>query len=156
LDETKVLARLVEDLRTLANAESGVLTLAREPTDIGMLIRDAVAAVGDEARERQVTIAVREAPSLPSIEVDPVRLRQVVVNLLANAVRHGGANGAVTIDAGVAGGSLQVTVADNGSGMTAAELSKVFDRFYKGRTSSGSGLGLTIARRLVEAHGGQI
>ena len=156
LDETRVLARLVEDLRTLANAESGVLTLAREPTDVGMLVRDAVAAVDGEARQRGTTVAVREAAALPAVDIDPVRIRQVVVNLLANAVRHGGDRGSVSIDVGVVDGALRIAVADPGPGLSPGELSRIFDRFYKGRASSGSGLGLTIARRLVEAHGGQI
>lgn len=168
LDETRVLARLVEDLRTLANAESGVLTLDREPTDIGMLMRDAASAVSDEAAERGVSLVVEDSPAMPPLNVDPVRMRQIFVNLLANAVRHGGegAQGsqgtdgsersAVTMDARILDGSLVARVRDTGPGIPPEELPRIFDRFYKGPRSSGSGLGLTIARGLVRAHGGDI
>jgi len=165
LEETRVLARLVEDLRTLANAESGVLTLDREPTDIDMLMRDAASAVGDEAVQRGVNIAFEEAPVVPAVSVDPVRMRQVLVNLLANAVRHSGEEesqgrrrprNVVTMGARVIGGSLVIRVADTGPGISPEELPKIFDRFYKGPKSSGSGLGLTIARGLARAHGGDI
>jgi signal transduction histidine kinase len=156
LDETRVLARLVEDLRTLANAESGVLTLDREPTDIGMLMRDAAAAVRDEAAKGTVAVSVLEdAPAIVAT-VDPVRLRQVLVNLIANAVRHGGSGTAVTVRAAVDNGTLVVRVADTGPGIPTEELPHIFERFHKRRGSSGSGLGLTIARTLVRAHGGEI
>jgi two-component system sensor histidine kinase BaeS len=155
LEETRVLTRIVDDLRTLANAESGVLTLEKESTDIGMLLRDAADAVHDEAARKSTTISVAEDPSAPVVVVDPVRMRQVIVNLLANAVRHGGGS-AVTAEARVDAGTLIVRVADTGPGIPADELPHIFDRFYKRRGSSGSGLGLTIARTLVRAHGGEI
>jgi two-component system, OmpR family, sensor histidine kinase BaeS len=156
VDETRVLARLVEDLRTLANAESGVLTLDREATDVGMLIRDAASAVRDEASRRAVTVVVGDEREPIVADIDPLRIRQVIVNLLANAIRHGGDGGTVTIDSRVHDGQLVVRVADTGVGMPAEELSRIFDRFYKKTGSSGSGLGLTIARSLVRAHGGEI
>jgi two-component system OmpR family sensor kinase/two-component system sensor histidine kinase BaeS len=155
LEETRVLARIVDDLRTLANAESGVLTLEKEATDIGMLLRDAAEAVGDEAARKSTTISVAEDPAAPVVVVDPVRMRQVLVNLLANAVRHGG-GAPVTADARVDSGTLILRVSDGGRGIPADELPHIFDRFYKRRGSTGSGLGLTIARTLVRAHGGDI
>jgi signal transduction histidine kinase len=156
LEETRVLARLVEDLRTLANAESGALTLERESTDVGMLIRDAAAAIGKEAVAAGVAIRIDDRTEGRLANVDPVRLRQVVINLLANAIRHAGAGATATVDASFSNGNLSVRVSDDGPGIPAAELPKIFDRFHKGRTSSGSGLGLTIARTLVRAHGGDI
>jgi len=144
LDETRVVSRLVEDLRTLANSESGALTLRKEPTDLAVLIHDAASAF-------PVTVDV--PPDLPLIDVDPLRIREVIVNLLSNAVRHGSV---VTIVARITGGQAVVSVTDNGSGIPADELPKIFDRFYKGAASQGSGLGLTIARNLVVAHGGEI
>jgi signal transduction histidine kinase len=165
LEETRVLARLVEDLRTLANAESGVLTLDREATDIDMLVRDAASAVGDEAAERGVHIAFEDLAVMPAVNVDPVRMRQVLVNLLANAVRHMGGDDSpgprrvrsvVTVGARITGGSLVIEVVDTGPGISPEELPQIFNRFYKGPRSSGSGLGLTIARGLVRAHGGDI
>ncbi len=156
LEETRVLARLVEDLRTLAHAESGALTLQREPTDIGMLIQDAVAAVRPEADQAGVTVRIEDRTSGDAVDVDPVRIRQVLVNLLANAIRHGRAGGSIQVTATLKGGAIAVDVTDNGPGIPAAELPRIFDRFHKGRSSSGSGLGLTIARTLVRAHGGEI
>ena len=155
LEETRVLARVVDDLRTLANAESGVLTLEKEATDVGMLLRDAADAVRDEASRDSTTITVAEDPSMPPVTLDPVRMRQVLVNLLANAVRHGG-GAPVRADAHVANGTLAIRVADKGPGILPDELPHIFDRFYKRRGSKGSGLGLTIARTLVRAHGGDL
>ncbi len=155
LEETRVLARVVDDLRTLANAESGVLTLEKEPTDVGMLLRDAADAVRDEATRQSTSIEVAEDTSMPHVNIDPVRIRQVVVNLLANAVRHGG-GAPVGVGATVDDRSLSIRVSDKGPGIPADELPHIFDRFYKRRGSSGSGLGLTIARTLVRAHGGEI
>jgi two-component system OmpR family sensor kinase/two-component system sensor histidine kinase BaeS len=156
LEEARVLARIIEDLRTLANAESGVLTLERERIDAGMLVRDAVAAVRDDAARRQVAIAIDEEAGLAPANVDPVRIRQVVVNLLANAVRHSADGGTVTVAIGAKSGALTVSIIDRGAGIAPEELPKVFERFYKGPGSTGSGLGLTIARSFVRAHGGKI
>ncbi|HEY7289112.1 MAG TPA: ATP-binding protein [Vicinamibacterales bacterium] len=154
LDETRVLARLIDDLRTLANAESGVLTLQREPTDVTMLIHDAVTTARADA-EADVTIDV-DAADLPVVSLDPVRMRQVLVNLLTNAIRHGGSGKPVRVEARVDKQMLTIKVADAGKGIPAADLPRVFDRFYKGGDSRGSGLGLTIAKSLVRAHGGDI
>jgi signal transduction histidine kinase len=156
LDQTRMLGRLVEDLRTLANAESGVLALEREPTDIGMLMRDAVEAVSDEATRRRVVVHVDEPEEALVVELDPLRIRQVLVNLLANAIAHAGGGASVTAAARGTADSLIVSVRDTGSGIAPEELPKIFDRFYKRHGSRGSGLGLTIARDLVRAHGGTI
>jgi signal transduction histidine kinase len=156
LDETRVLTRLVEDLRTLSNAESGMLTLQREPTDVGMLVRDAVDAIDDEARRLGVTVTVEDDPAPAPVNVDPVRMRQVVVNLLANAVRHGGSGSSVTARVQAVAGGIAIAVADTGPGIPAEEVPRVFDRFRKRAGSTGSGLGLTIARTLARAHGGDI
>jgi len=157
LEDARVLARLVEDLRTLANAESGVLALDLERTDVGMLVRDAAAGMRDEAARRPVTIAVDDDPGVAPADVDPVRIRQVVLNLLANAVRHSPDGGVVSVRVrGTSARKLTIAVADTGAGIAPEELAKIFDRFYKGKDSTGSGLGLTIARSLVRAHGGEI
>jgi signal transduction histidine kinase len=156
LEETRVLARLIEDLRTLANAESGALTLDREPTDVGMLIRDAAAAIDQEADARNVQVRIDDRTDGRLVDVDPVRLRQVIINLLSNAVRHAGRGAIATVTAVFSDRTLSVSVADNGPGIPADELPMIFDRFHKGRSSTGSGLGLTIARTLVRAHGGEI
>jgi signal transduction histidine kinase len=154
IEETRLLARLVEDLRTLANAESGTLTLQKEPTDVAILIQDVVSSFSAEARN--VSVRVDAAADLPLIAVDPLRIREVLANLLSNALRHTPAGGVVSINARATDGRIVVTVADTGVGIAPEDLPKIFDRFYKGTTSRGSGLGLTIARNLVVAHGGEI
>jgi signal transduction histidine kinase len=156
LQETRMLTRLVDDLRTLAHSESGTLALQKESTDFGVLINDAVASFSADAAERRITLDVRAAPDLPLIEVDPLRIREVLTNLISNALRHTPEGGRVAVSASANPDSIVVSVSDTGSGIVASELPKIFDRFYKGRASRGSGLGLTIARNLVVAHGGEI
>jgi signal transduction histidine kinase len=156
LEETRMMARLVEDLRTLANAESGTFSLRKEPTDVAMLIRDTVASLAAAAAAQSVTIRSEVAADLPIVPLDPLRIREVLVNLLSNAVHHSPAGSTVAIAASASARQLTVTVTDNGPGIGAEDLPKVFDRFYKGAASRGSGLGLTIARNLVTAHGGEI
>ena len=157
LEETHVLSRLVEDLRTLALSESGALKLHKQPVDPADLVRDAVRAYAADAERRGVTLSVDAPDDLPSIEIDPVRIREVITNLLSNALHHTPAGGSVAVRAAAdTDGRLSITVRDTGRGMTSAEIARAFDRFYKGTESRGSGLGLTIARSLVAAHGGEI
>jgi signal transduction histidine kinase len=156
LDETRMLTRLVEDLGTLAHAERGVMGLRKEPTDVGLLIYDAVRALEPESRGRQVRVTVDAHADLEIVEVDPLRLREVVINLLANAIRHSQAGAEVAVVATQTSEWLVVRVRDNGPGIAAQDLSRIFDRFHKGPRSQGSGLGLAVARQLVEAHGGEI
>jgi len=149
LDETRHLSRLVEDLGTLASAEAGALDLRKELVDPAELIHEAAASIAP-------TIEVRIAGELPLMEIDPVRIREVLLNLLSNAVRHTPAGGAVSIAAAAEGRRLVIRVTDSGSGIPADELPRIFTRFQKGRDSPGSGLGLPIAQKLVQAHGGEI
>jgi signal transduction histidine kinase len=163
LDETHVLARLVDDLRTVALSESGNLPLHREPTDLSILAAEAVAAFQPAAEAAGVRLEIRVDDSVPLLDIDPVRIREVVSNLVANALRHTPGGGSIdviatTIDSPPAepGGVVEVVVRDTGSGIDPALLPHVFDRFAKSADSRGSGLGLAIARGLVEAHGGSI
>ena len=153
LEETHVLSRLVEDLRTLALSESGALKLQKESIDVGDLARDVAAAFAG--------VTVDAAAGLQRIEIDPVRIRQVLSNLLSNALRHTPAGGSIHLRVGESRSAnpesaVVVEVQDTGSGMTAEDIARAFDRFYTGSGSRGSGLGLTIARSLVAAHGGEI
>jgi signal transduction histidine kinase len=160
LEETRVLARLVDDLRTITQSEAGRLALHREPTDLDVLVTDAVGSFEAAAAGAGVTLRVDVPDDLPILEVDPVRIREVVANLVANAIRHTPRGGMVTVSGGVEGGGtarrVEITVADTGAGIDPALLPHVFDRFAKSADSRGSGLGLAIARGLVEAHGGSI
>jgi len=156
LQDTRMLARLVEDLRTLAHTESGTLTLQKESTDLAILLNDTAASFAAEVAERHIQLDVEAAASLPLMDIDPVRIREVLTNLISNALRHTSANGRVSVTASGEKGSIVVAVSDTGSGIPAEDLPRIFDRFYKGHGSRGSGLGLTIARNLVVAHGGEI
>ena len=156
LQETQMLTRLVDDLRTLAHSESGTLALQKESTDMGVLVNDAATAFSADAAERKVTLDVQAATDLPLMDVDPLRIREVLTNLISNALRHTPEGGRVTVAGSSTSESVVLSVSDTGSGIPATELPKIFDRFYKGRASRGSGLGLTIARNLVVAHGGEI
>ncbi len=166
LEDTRMLTRLVDDLRTLANAEAGNLPLRKEPTDLSVLLHDSVASFAAEARDKQIDLQLQideeqagagaGAEELPLVEIDPLRIREVLTNLLANAVRHTGAGGRILVTAEATSERVQVSVLDTGSGIPPEELPRIFDRFYKGASSRGSGLGLTIARNLVLAHGGEI
>lgn len=156
LEETRVLERLVDDLRTLSLAESGALPLHREPTDPAVLLEDVAAAHRARADASKVVIKVDAAAALPSLDLDPVRMRQVVSNLVDNAIRVMPEGGSITLSATAAGGVLSMTVADDGPGIRPDLLPTVFERFTKSAGSRGSGLGLSIARAIVTAHGGSI
>lgn len=149
LDETHHLSRLVEDLRTIANAEAGALDLRKENVDVAELIRDAAASL-------DMPIEVDVPAELPAIEIDPVRIREVLLNLLSNAARYTPRGTPVTIHAEAEPKRIVIRVIDRGSGIAPDELPRIFERFHKGRDSHGSGLGLAIARQLIVAHGGEI
>ena len=157
LDETRVLERLVDDLRTVSLAEAGSLSLHRESIDVGHLVSDVAAALSAKATDGRA-IATDVAPGLPELEVDPVRIRQVLGNLLDNGLRYTPAGGTVHLTArpAIHPGFVEVAVADEGPGLAPEVRETLFDRFVKSPDSPGSGLGLAIARAIVEAHGGTI
>lgn len=167
LEETRQLARLVEDLRTLSLAEAGELPLRREPVDVGDLLADVATSFSGQAESAGVMLRYTEcgarngdAPLL--VEGDAGRLDQVLSNLVANAIRHTPRQGTVTLAATPVDGRVQITVADTGEGIAQEDLPFVFDRFWRAdrarahTSGAGSGLGLSIANQLVKAHGGQI
>jgi signal transduction histidine kinase len=164
LDETNLLSRLVEDLRTLALAESGALKLRKEPTDLTMLARDAAAAFQSQAETTGVALTVETADDIPWLDVDPGRIRQVLSNLLANALRYTPAGGSICVKVGMDSGHILLDVADTGPGIPTEDLPHIFERFYKStdsggkvpRDSGGMGLGLAIAKHLISAHAGTI
>lgn len=163
LDETRLLARLVDDLRTVTLAEAGTLALHREPTDLGILVTEVAEAFQPQARAASVDLVVDAAEDLPLADVDPVRVREVLENLLSNALRYAPAGTAVRLTAHLApadgaGAPQRVAfeVADAGPGIAPELLPRIFERLVKSDRSPGSGLGLAIAKGLVEAHGGEI
>jgi two-component system, OmpR family, sensor histidine kinase BaeS len=156
LEETRVMERLIDDLRTVALSEAGTLTLHPEPTDPDVLIEEVVRGFAGSAAASGVTVTAEVPSDLPIIDVDPVRLREVLSNLVGNAVRHTPAAGSVVVHGRATGGRLEIRVVDTGPGIDPSVLPHVFDRFVKGSGSTGSGLGLAIARHLVAAHGGTL
>src|SRR5262249_27525091 len=109
-----------------------------------------------EARSRGATLRVEELADFPLLDVDPLRIRQVLTNLVGNAIRHSHEGAEVTVAAERRGETIAVSVRDTGPGIAPEELPRIFERFHKGAGSTGSGLGLAIARNLVMAHGGEI
>jgi signal transduction histidine kinase len=168
LEETERLGRLIGDLHTLALADAGRIVLHRERTPPATLVEDAVSGHAALAERKGVRLVATVAPALTGtdaggeIDVDPVRIHQVLDNLLANALRHTPAGGEVRVTADVApegGGAsgVRIAVTDTGPGFPPGlPLDQVFDRFTRSVDSQGSGLGLSIARDLVRAHGGTI
>ncbi|MFF0057515.1 sensor histidine kinase [Streptomyces microflavus] len=165
LEEAVQLQHIIDDLQDLAAADAGVLRLHPEPVPVGELLGQVAAAHQARAETSGVTLTV-VAGAAPVLHADPVRLRQAVGNLVSNAVRHTPAGGKVTLRAyGEGPGSgpgpevVVIEVADTGTGISAADLPYVFDRFWRAeksrsRRTGGSGLGLAIVRKLAEAHGG--
>ncbi len=161
LTQTRTLSRLVEDLRLLALADAGQLRLHTAPLDLVPFLREIVEAYRPQAQEQRASLELETPPSLASIEADRDRLAQVMGNLLSNALRYAPEGGHITVRARSEGGEVIVSVADDGPGIPPQELPHLFERFWRGdrarrQATGGSGLGLTIARSLVEAHGGRI
>jgi len=164
LDETRSLARLVEDLRTLSLAEAGQLPLAWEPVDVTELLADMGTSFSGQAENAGIDLRVEAAGDLSTMTLtgDAGRLDQVLSNLVANAIRHTPAGGAITLRANPAQDGIRIIVSDTGEGIPPEDRPYIFDRFWRGDRSrshasgAGSGLGLPIVRQLVQAHGGSI
>jgi signal transduction histidine kinase len=157
-----LLKRLITDLRDLSLAQAGQLQLHRRTIDAAGVVRETLEALAPLADERTVALRVEAPAHLPPVNADPDRLRQVVQNLVENALRHTPAGGEVRITLrGRNGEGVQMMVVDTGSGIGAEDLPHVFEHFYRAdasraRSSGGTGMGLAIVKSLVEAHGGQV
>jgi two-component system OmpR family sensor kinase/two-component system sensor histidine kinase BaeS len=168
LEETRLLTRLVDDLRTLSLAESGQLPLHRERVDLVDLLTDTTTSFSGQAEAAGINLEMTEPvceqdwPDAFVIEGDADRLDQVLSNLLANAIRHTPAGGSIILSTAANDNGIRLTIADTGQGIPPADLPFIFDRFWRGdraRSHSGgvgSGLGLSIASQLIQAHGGHI
>ncbi|AYC36558.1 HAMP domain-containing sensor histidine kinase [Streptomyces griseorubiginosus] len=160
LEEALLLQHIVDDLQHLAQADAGRLRLYAEPVSPRDLLDQVAAAHRGRAETAGVTLTTR-IENAPTLYADPARLRQTVGNLLSNAIRHTPAGGTVTLGCRGEGEEIVIEVADTGTGIAAADLPRVFDRFWRadrarGRQTGGSGLGLAIVRQLTEAHGGTV
>jgi signal transduction histidine kinase len=160
-DQTLHLGRLIEYLRTLTRAEADRLPLSFAAVDPAALVQRVTTDFAPLAQDQGIVLTATSAPNLPSIRADADRLRQVLANLLANALRYTPAGGRVTVETSVQGMSVRVAVCDTGPGLTPEQAAHVFERFYqtdeaRRRDESGSGLGLAIAQELVRLHQGRI
>ncbi|MBN2388051.1 MAG: HAMP domain-containing protein [Anaerolineales bacterium] len=160
--EAERLSRLVDDLQELSRVESGAYSLDRKPVRVVDLVGTAVSRIARQYEGKGVTLTADLPTELPAVMVDEDRIGQVLLNLLANALQHTPSGGQVVISACAGEKDVVVSVSDTGVGIAVEHLEHIFDRFYrvdKSRsraTGGGSGIGLTIARHLVEAHGGTI
>ena len=160
-DKILLTTRLVQDLHQLALADSGRLSMHPQPRSIESIFETILETIGVQMEDEKITLVREIEGNLPAVVADAQRIEQVVLNLLANAIRHTPAEGSIYVRAAHVGNTVQVTIQDSGPGLSDMDLQHVFDRFYRAdeaRTSddTGAGLGLSIAKALVEAHGGRI
>ena len=159
--ETARLNRLVNDLQRVSRAEAHQLDLHPAPTDPGELVQDAVKAARPAFATKGVALESEIQTNLPMVEVDRERIAEVLANLLTNALRHTPPGGTVQASVGQRADRIEIVVADDGEGIAAEHLDRVFERFYRidparARASGGTGIGLAIVRAIVEAHGGTV
>lgn len=150
---------LIEDIVDFNRAEFGKLTLNRKPVNPAALVSDVVTSARSIAEARQITLSADIAPGLPEIEADPKRLRQVVLNVLSNALKFTQPGGEVRVGARAGEGGVTISVIDDGPGIAPDHLQKIFDPMWQpggGERSDGLGLGLALVKRLVDAHGGTV
>lgn len=158
--QTRHLIRLVNDLRELALAESARLPLEKMPTDLKALVTEIIQALEPLAVEKGVAL-VDEVPPFLEVIIDPFRIRQVLFNLLSNALQHTPEGGIIIVKGEANLNTTTLSVQDNGEGLEPEQLQAVFNRFYRtdksrSRETGGTGLGLAIVKAIAEAHGGQI
>ncbi len=157
LEETRHMSRILEDLRMLSLAEGGGLRLDRRAVPLEEIADDAIDARAAEASAAGVMLSFTAAADLPPVDADATRLREVLDNLLSNAIRYTPAGGNVVVSALRADEDrVIVSVTDSGRGLRDDERESIFERFHREPGSRGSGLGLAIARDLIRAHGGEI
>ncbi len=161
LDETRLLARLVDDLQTLSLAEAGQLPLHPTRFLLADLLTDSAAGFESRAAAQNVNLRVDVPDPSPELEADYDRLLQVLGNLLTNALHHTPEKGTITLHGETTDEGVRITVSDTGGGIPPDDLPYIFDRFWRGdksrtRTEGRSGLGLAITKQLVLAHGGTI
>jgi len=160
-EQTRLLSRLVDDLRTLALADSGQLELVRTPTDLPALVKRITTALEPRVADRQIQIQLSLSESCPPLNLDAQRIEQILNNLLDNALRHIPDEGLISVGLRVDNVQCVLTVRDSGPGIPEDAVPLLFERFYRAdksrsRAEGGTGLGLSIARKIAQAHGGDL
>lgn len=161
IDQNLLLTRLVEDLRTLALADAGQLALVRVNADFPALVKRVLERFQPSADEKQIALNLISASDCPPISIDPGRIEQILGNLLSNALRFTPSSGKVILEITCSSQNVRLDVHDSGPGISEDALPQIFQRFYRAdqarsRMEGGSGLGLAIARKIAEAHGGNL
>ena len=161
LEQNRLLTRLVDDLRTLAMADAGQLTLERTPADLGELVRQVVERFQPQADRQNVKLELNRPDKTPLVSLDAIRVEQILTNVLSNGLRYTPQGGTIWVNMQGKGPEVTVSVRDSGPGIPEESLPFVFERFYRAdkaraRAEGGSGLGLAIARQLAQAHGGDL
>jgi two-component system, OmpR family, sensor histidine kinase BaeS len=161
LDNCRHLVRLLNDLLDLARSDAGRLTIRPSPTEVGSLVEDAVRTMRAQTERAGQSLTERIDPGLPPVNVEPDRIRQVLVNLLTNAHEYSPQDASIAVEARAVDAEVEIAVTDNGPGIPADQLEHVFERFTRGDAGltqrvGGTGLGLAISKSLVELHGGTI
>jgi two-component system, OmpR family, sensor histidine kinase BaeS len=161
LDNCRHLVRLLNDLLDLARSDAGRLAIRPEPTEVAPLIDDVVRTMRAQTESAGQTLSENIEPGLPIVNVEPSRIRQILVNLLTNAHEYCPEGASIEVAARAAGAEVEISVSDNGPGIPAEQLERIFERFTRGDAGltqrvGGTGLGLAIAKSLVELHGGSI
>ncbi len=161
LDNCRHLVRMLNDLLDLARSDAGRLAIHPRPTEPAPLIEDVVRTMRAQTEPARQTLTERIEPDLPLVEVEPDRIRQILVNLVTNAHEYSPERASIEVRARVVEAGVEISVSDNGPGIPPAQLEHIFERFVRGDAGltqrvGGTGLGLAISKSLVELHGGTI
>ena len=157
--EVDRLTHMVTELTELSRVETGKAQLDLEPLNLNSLIDEAIAQLGPQLERKQLSISKELAAELPAVPADKERIRQVLVNLIHNAIKFTLPGGKISLTTMMRDGSVMVDISDTGTGIAKDDLPRIFERFYKAdraRSEEGSGMGLAIAKHIIEAHGGKI
>jgi two-component system sensor histidine kinase BaeS len=161
LDNCRHLVRLLNDLLDLARSDAGRLSIRPQPTEVAALVEDVVRTMRAQTESASQSLTEQIQPGLPLIDVEPDRIRQILVNLITNAHEYSPEGASIQVTARPAGAEVEIAVSDNGPGIPKEQQERIFERFTRGDAGltqrvGGTGLGLAISKSLAEAHGGSI
>jgi two-component system phosphate regulon sensor histidine kinase PhoR len=158
-DEVERLTQIVVELTELSRIETGEAELRLESVDLNLLVEEVITQLSPQIERQQLTAEKNIDANLPSVQADKRRIRQTIVNLIHNAIKFTNTGGKIMVTTRIHNGSVTVDISDTGIGIAKRDLPHVFERFYKGdrdRSGGGTGMGLAIAKHVIEAHGGSI
>jgi signal transduction histidine kinase len=158
LEETERVQTIIRTLMDVAQAESGLMRLHKEPTEIDSLVRDVIGLYEHVAQEKELQI-VTELSSVVAADLDPTRMRQAFANLLDNAIKYTPRGGRISVSVVPAGENVEVIFRDTAAGISGKDLPRIWERLYRtdrSRNTPGLGLGLSLVKAIVEAHGGKV